>query len=160
MFDIDKLLTNVSPVKQFLLGLIISSLFWYFNIFIWGKHLILEEPMQVPIIIAICLGFLWYTFNLVYLTTSLAIIKPKEDRKVIIDVKALELNIFASVLTLSAMTGTFKLIHYIITFTGDEKIFNFHVMTFCEMLAMVILVLFARNKHTRLTKEPKVKSKS
>ncbi|MCW3082795.1 MAG: hypothetical protein JWP12_161 [Bacteroidetes bacterium] len=153
MIDLDKFLSDISPVKQFFIGIILSSLFWYLNIFIWGKHIIEKEQIQVPFILSICFGFLWYTISLGYLTANIELSKPAAERKIVFDNSVLQQNIFGSVLTLSAITGMFKMACYIILVNDKYLTIPFHIIVIAEFLAIAILALVARGRVNRSIKK-------
>lgn len=75
MFDIDKIFPNLSPTRLFIISFVTTALFWYMDIFLFDRKLVISEPFQVSIIIALCLSFVWnlitafITFILVHYST-------------------------------------------------------------------------------------------
>lgn len=127
MFDINAFLKNLTSVKIFIIGVLTTSLFFYLSIYLFGKWLIKYEQAQIPIIISLCLGFVWYSLNVLTSSFTQSRLEPKKDGKILVDEDVLLMNVFLAPFLIFICTAIFKIIQRTITVNVDKwiKLFSF-----------------------------------
>jgi len=73
------------------IGIAISSTFWYLDIFIFKRELILLYPFYVPLVICFCLSYCWYSVSHLFLSLVRTMIKTT-DEGIIIPYLLLRIN--------------------------------------------------------------------
>ena len=140
MFDIDKFLSSLTQVKLFIIGCCTTSFFWYLAIFLFGKHLITNEQVQIPIIISLCLGFLWYIFTTFNEVLRDDLKKDSKDEKMKITDGTLSWNCLGSPISLAGNILVFKISQLIFSKTAVEKHYTFTLFVgFCFFVLFVLL---------------------
>ena len=157
MFDIDKFVTNLSSPKYLIIGVVVTALFFYLEIYLFGKSIISNEPAQIPVVISLCLGAMWYIIIVGMLSTSKAREKlPEVEKERIISEKIFTSAVFLSPITIASCIGLMKAGQYfLLVFDQHYPSYYFAFTPIVILNFVVVLCLFMKENFDYLRDQKK-----